>query len=569
MDSKLDGMGGNIQHVYENIGMLFFMSLCLSPRSNGQVTDIFAVSKEDEAILAKLKPLGDECGPQVSGCMEGTRLDILERINTWMTDFDAPNILWVKGHPGVGKSAISSSLVEQLGAEKRLGSRFFFQRQAATSMTTSALWRTVAYDLARRYPALRKHLLAALKEDEAIPATVDINKLFRQLIEEPIVASGEIPPERLPIVVIDALDECGGLDGQHSDARRSLMRTLGSWSRLPGRFKLVVTSRDESDIARVFSRTKHDPIKISAGQMVEAQSSQDIRTFVMNQLQERVLDQYDDALPSNWPGPQIVDDLVVKAAGLFIWAQTVVTFISKGEPQQRLNLVLKGSGTGDMNTLYSQILSTAFGGANNEEIDNLRRVLGTVTLAKEPLPFLSLRQLLSLEAPTVRHICNGLQSILESKDTLRFHHQSFVDFLIDPDRCPPIFLIRPKQESRSLTLACLKTMKRELKFNICHLESSYLRNNDIPDVDSRIKECIPLHVSYSCQFWARHLGETAFDTEILDCVEYFMSGQFLFWLEVLSLTKRVNIASSMLLLLVDWLKVSFQSFCALVPKGGN
>jgi hypothetical protein len=398
---------------------------------------------------------------------------------------------------------------------------------------------------------------------------VDVEKLFRRLIEEPIVASEETPLERLPIVVVDALDECGGLDGQHSEARRNLMRTLGSWSRLPGRFKLIVTSRDESDIARVFSKTKHHHIEISAGQMVEAQSSQDVRTLITHQLQELVVDQYEDSLPADWPGPRIVKELADKAAGLFIWAQTVVKFISEGEPQQRLNLVLEGSGTGDMNTLYSQILSTAFGRATKEEIDNFRRVLGTVILAEEPLAFSSLRLLLSLEAPAVRHICNGLQSILESKETLRFHHQSFVDFLIEPDRCPQIFLIRPEQERRNLTLACLNTMKRELKFNSCHLESSYVRNNDIPDLAARVKEYIPAHVSYSCQFWAKHLEETTFDTGILDVVEYFMSNLFLVWLEVLSLTKRVNVTSNMLRLLIHWLQVSFQPFCAFVPRRGN
>jgi hypothetical protein len=495
--------------------------------------------------------------------MEGTRRDILERIDAWATDLDAPNILWLKGHPGVWKSAISASVVEQLAVAKRLGSRFFFQRQTAASMTTSALWRTVAYDLARQYPTIRKHLLAALKEDETMPAIVDAEKLFRRLIEQPILASEEIPLQRLPVVVIDALDECGGLGGQHSEVREDLMRTIGSWSRLPGRFKLVVTSRNENDIAEVFSGTGHHPIEISAGQTVEEQSSEDIRMFIASQLQRRVVNRYRDDLSPNWPGPRIVRDLADKAAGLFIWAQTVVKFISLGEPQQRLNLVLEGSGTGDMNTLYSQILNIAFGQASKEEIETFRRVLGTVILAKVPLSFLSLRLLLSLEAPTVRHICNGLQSILESRETLQFHHQSFVDFLIDPDRCPQMFLIRPERERRGLTLACLDTMKGELQFNICHLESSYLRNNDIPDLASRIKEHVPLHVSYSCQFWATHLEETTFDTELLDRVEYFTSNQFLVWLEVLSLTKRVNVASSMLLRLIDWLKVSFQSFCAL------
>lgn len=218
--------------------------------------------------------------------MEGTRRDILEKIGSWTSDFDAPNILWLTGHPGVGKSAIASSLVEQLGAAKRLGSRFFFQRQRATAMTTQALWRTVAHDLTRQYPTVRKHLLAVLQADETIPTTINVDKLFRRLVQEPLTASRGIATERLPIIIVDALDECGGLDGQYSEVRRSLMRTLEGWSSLPAQFKLIVTSRGESDIARMFSRTKHYCIEISAGQAVGAQSSEDIRVFLTRQLQQ-------------------------------------------------------------------------------------------------------------------------------------------------------------------------------------------------------------------------------------------------------------------------------------------
>jgi NACHT domain len=525
---------------------------------NGTSEHDFPESRHEDAVLAKLKVPDLECGPHITECMEGTRRGILEKINAWMADFDAPNILWLKGHPGVGKSAIACSLVEQLGAAKRLGSRFFFQRQRATVMTTQALWRTVAYDLARQYPTVRKHLLAALKAEEIVPTTVNVDKLFRQVIQEPILASRDITTERLPIVVIDALDECGGLGGQHSEVRRSLMRTLESWSSLPAQFKLIVTSRSESDIARVFLRTKHHSVEISAGQTVDAQSSNDIRNFLKRQLQQRVVYQYEDSLAPDWPGPQIIEDLADKAAGLFIWAQTVVNFISFGEPQQRLNLVLKGGGTGDVKSLYEQILSTSFPHPHEEEINNFRSVAGTIILAKEPLSFLSLRQLLSLEASTVKHICNGLQSVLDSKDTLQFHHQSFVDFLIDPHQCPQMFLIMQEKETRALALSCLRVMKNHLKFNICDLKSSYLRNDDVPDLASRVTECIPSHVFYSSYFWANHLAETTFDTEIFGALRFFMENQFLFWLEVLSLTKRVNSASSLLSLLVAWIPVRLQ-----------
>ena len=178
-------------------------------------------------MLVKLKLSDLHPGSSLPGCMQGTRQNILDRIADWTTDFDAPNILWLSGHPGVGKSAIASSIVEQLRVAGRLGSCFFFQRQQATVMTTQALWRTVAYDLGRQYPTIRKCLLAALKADEAIPDIVDVDKLFNQLIEGPIMTS-ELPTESSPVVVIDALDECGGLDGQHSEVRRGLLRTLKS-----------------------------------------------------------------------------------------------------------------------------------------------------------------------------------------------------------------------------------------------------------------------------------------------------------------------------------------------------
>src|SRR6202000_403860 len=152
-----------------------------------------------------------------------------------------------------------------------------------------------------------------------------------------------------------------------------------------------------------------------------------------------------------------------------------------------------------------------------------------------------------------------LQSVMEYQDGLRFRHQSFVDFLMDPAKCPLIFLIKRSEESRALALACLRMMKDLLRFNICNVESSYLRNSDIEDLASRGKEYIPPHLSYSSRFWASHLAEMEFDTEVLGHTKYFMRNQFLFCLEVLSIRKEVNVGSSMLSLLIDWIPVRSQS----------
>jgi hypothetical protein len=501
--------------------------------------------------------------------MDGTRQDILAMIDAWTTDFDAPNILWLTGHPGIGKSAIASSLVEHLRGKSRLGSSFFFQRARAATMTPHALWCTVAYDLARQYPLIRKHLVATLNENETIHATVNIDTLFRELIHKPLKANEKVPVGRLPVIVIDALDECGGLEGQYSEHRRGLMATLKSWSCLSGKFKIFVTSRGESDIKRLFSETTHYPIEIPAGEAVTSQSSEDIRKLLKKEFQQ-IAAPYPSLLASGWPDDETIETLTRRAAGLFLWAETVIKFAtSGGAPKRKLNEFLEGSGVGGVAALYSWILNATFPSLSEEETSSFRSLMGTIILAKVPLSASSLGHLLSIEGDVMEYILNGLQSIVDGRDTLHINHQSFVDFLIDPNACPPAFHIELKRESETLTKACLQVMKIHLKFNICDLKSSHFRNEANPNLPAHIKERIPPHLSYSCRFWASHLAETGFTPEMFNLLKYFMDQQFLFWLEVLSLLKCVNVGSNMMRLLIDWLRVSFQIPCCVATKKGK
>ena len=487
--------------------------------------------------------------------MEGTRKDIFASILAWASDFDAPNIFWLKGHPGVGKSAIAASLVERLHESKRLGSKFFFQRERASVMTPNALWRIVAYDLARQYPSIRTRLLATLKENEGIQTSANIDSLFRQLIREPLMTSEEIPAENLPVIVLDALDECGGLEGQYSDHRVSLVRTLRLWSSLPKTFKLIVTGRGETDIEKFFATTNHQHFEIGVSTTVDPNSSADVRKFFEQRFQQ-IAARYDDALPPDWPGDQNITSLTEKAGGVFIYAETITRFINRGQPKEQLKRILTGTGAGGMAKLYSWILNASFPEPSDEVIEGFRLIVGAIILAKEPLSISSLVHLYSIDLTTVKHILNGLQSVMESGNVPRFSHQSFVDFLINRTECPPLFFIDLQQQSRNLTLACFQVMMKHLRFNICDLKSSYDRNDDIPDLASRIEEHIPPYLSHSCLFWVDYFKDLAFNAEILEQVEYFMQNLFLFWLEVLSLTKRVNLGSSILSSLIEWLRVS-------------
>jgi hypothetical protein len=52
-------------------------------------------------------------------------------------------------------------------------------------------------------------------------------------------------------------------------------------------------------------------------------------------------------------------------------------------------------------------------------------------------------------------------------------------------------------------------MAKELKFNICHLPTSYLLNAKVTDMDGRVGHWISDGLLYSCIQWAGHLESTS------------------------------------------------------------
>jgi hypothetical protein len=70
-------------------------------------------------------------------------------------------------------------------------------------------------------------------------------------------------------------------------------------------------------------------------------ASDDIRLFLQTRFKE-ISERY--PLLSTWPGGLMIDRLTTRAAGLFIWAETLVRFVDNGEcfPKDQLDLVLQG-----------------------------------------------------------------------------------------------------------------------------------------------------------------------------------------------------------------------------------
>ena len=503
------------------------------------IIEIHTAQIEKNKLDDLIRMLGENRLPLRKPCMEGTRITLLQEIEDEIKDVNGPNVIWIRGSPGVGKSALAASIAIRLEDQNRRIISFRFDRTQSTTITTNALWRAVACDLARLYPSLRPHLTQGTQGH----SSSDIDWLFKSLIEDPLsVLDDNVPRDKLPVIVIDALDECGGLwhNSSEMDDFESLVHTLKRWVQLDHlKLKLIITSRPDDRITLPNPISIHE-IPSGRGVTRGDSTSEDIRTFLKSRLEHMGMK---DTLIE-----KALDYLVPRAAGIFIWATTVANFLERN-PEGRFSMLAKGDGKGlkDLYPLYSAIVEASFGhGLEEEEIKAIVSIMGAMIFAKEPLDDNALIMLpevkiLGSDADMLGLIRKGLVSVIDIGPVLRFHHRSFEDFLLSPfflQEYPELSAIQDRvYHERQLSVLCLKTLvSSELHFNICSLESSTVKNVDI---QAKAKSTIPLFVSYSCRCWVDHLIHAPSDETLMEAVKFVMYEKLLFWMEVMSLLGMV------------------------------
>src|SRR5882672_3851402 len=184
------------------------------------------------------------------GCMEGTRVELLNKLQNWSKDPAELPIFWLDGMAGTGKSAISRSLSRFLLENRLLGGSFFCRRGDESRSDVKRILPTLAWFLARRDWYYREPLLQSLQNRPDL-ADWSIEKQIKYLFEEPLRwvqdSKRREETERGQLVlVIDALDECD--DGEQ--VRELLDELLSLPSNLPVKFFL--TSRPEHHIRNQF-----------------------------------------------------------------------------------------------------------------------------------------------------------------------------------------------------------------------------------------------------------------------------------------------------------------------------
>jgi hypothetical protein len=530
-----------------------FVILLVSQEENKQM-------QEENKLLANLT-LYQSFQIMPKKCLQGTRKDILQDIQHWVSNYDAPNILWLSGSPGAGKSAIASSVISDL-CEEVLSVTFFFKSGDAYWGNPASFWASIAFQLANLDPAFQKAIVPALREGKASASKADVDLHFRHLIEAPLHRDPTKSLIKPMVVIVDALDEAGT-----AAQRTVLLNTLSKWAHFSPTFKLFITSRNEDDIVSSLQSVGHHHVKLYTGDQakLDAQTLVDMQLFFQKGFHE--LAKKLPRLEFGWPGSSLMNELISKAAGLFIWAVTVVRLLNAdAEPSELLDDILSGSNDETtLDDLYIKVIHHAFGTKpSSRTVQSFQKIVGAIIVTKVPLNRLSLQKLLCIPEKnnSVDFILNHLSSVIlvGESDPIKFCHQSFVDFLTDGKWNGQWFFINQDWHNGQLFQYCLQVMNAELRFNICGLKTSSHFNNQIANLAECIKSSISSQLKYSSSFWAEHLRESLTlqsNSSLLIVLQQFLFNNLLSWLEVLSFIQEVPIAAGALNSLSRKLQVNY------------
>jgi hypothetical protein len=492
-------------------------------------------------------------------CLQGTRTELLQQIMGWATSPSQKSIFWLKGMAGTGKSTISRTIAKSLKDTTYLGASFFFKRGEEDRGNARKFFPTLIRQLMPRFPELGSSVQKALDYDPDI-ASKSLEEQFDKLLLQPLISLNQLGGQpKTAVIVIDALDEC-----EHDQDARNIIRLLPLLQKAKAvRFRIFLTSRPELPITLGFSEiADHEYQDLALHEIPDDVTEHDINLFLQDRFAKLKADR---KITRDWPGHDVIQELVKISVPLFISAATVCRYIenSNWEPKFRLAELIKDQAkyVSRMDKTYMPILTQML---NDQESDDSEQqqllhefqiIIGAIIVLAVPLSINTLSLLLGIEADRIINRLDSFRSVLSIPDDkvrpVRVLHRSFPDFLV---QSKTIFFVDETRKHRDIANACAKIMRSCLRRDICNLASpgTYRAGIDA----KHIRQCISTELQYSCRYWIHHLARSRILSSDFEDVLKLLQEHFLHWMEAMSLLGFISEMLSMLDLLHTLIPVS-------------
>ncbi len=446
-------------------------------QEQGEQEQVEQEQVEQELLFRRLKPV--EMGYHRSlRCMDRTHQSLLNQITDWAANKLAQesilqtNAYWLYGSPGIGKTSLAHSICASLHERNHLAAAFFCRRDDPNLSEPINILPTLIHELATHFPTFRTIVAKHLSDDPKLTPELLKGSLFLHFIRS-------LPrhPQHTLVFVIDALDECGDAKSRLPLLKVLTAATQASW------LKIIITSRTEVDIQRFFG-TLTQPSYLSYDLATDRDAGDDLRTFAQSQF-ESVASVWH--LNTPWPKESDFNRVISRAKGLFIYIKTLVLTLEHGEdPEESLKEALQDSaktGLESLYTLYSNILKSQIVHKKPE----FQRIIA-VLLTTAPYRVLCdemIAELAGVKPNLVKKWVDDISSLLYRDEAtnggIRVRHLSVYNFFVS-NCCD--YQVNLRDADMQLGITCLEVMTMQLRFNICHLEDSWLANANIKDLPS-------------------------------------------------------------------------------------
>jgi len=380
--------------------------------------------------------------------------------------------MWLTGAAGAGKSSIAQTLIELCLSEGLILASFFFSKSDSSRNHIGSFVATLAYQIYQQTPLMRSQILKFIEDDPLI-FTRSMDYQFNTLIAIPLhnlLQSGKLPKSQSRrIIVIDGLDECLDRNGQ-----QEILTTISSAVRrltLPVMF--LIASRPEHEIKAVFNSKKMSGIHTRINLDDDYEADHDIALFLRHHFDElKENHPFRRYLPESWPETEVIDELVKKSSGQFIYAATVVRYVQslRHRPNQRLNIVRnllpaqRDLPFAELDVLYHHIFSSV----DQDTIDKVLRAIGYILLCStlnvsHGIPHME--AILSFETGDMDILLCDLAAliVIDEENTRGYHprkarilHASLQDFLLDPARSRQFYINIEAEKTRHVENCLLR-----------------------------------------------------------------------------------------------------------------
>jgi tetratricopeptide (TPR) repeat protein len=339
---------------------------------------------------------------------------LFEECNHWL-NHSKNRLFWLKGSPGIGKSAFAAKLVHQSNSAIIGFFKCEFQGNKSPEVSASECIRTLAYQLATRLPDYRLKLLYQQLIDKEKIEKKNSDDLFTFLITEPLNVLGKIPEATRLAIVIDALDEAGRNDG--TNALADLMYKHAD--NLPPWLGIIFTSRPEPYLEQQFN--KFEATLIEGG---TEKNLQDLKDYLQENLDLAIVE------PTR---SEIIDQVIKKSGGIFLYLKLV-------EKDPSLSFANPLGLPNGIDDIFMRDFKRYF--PNQESYDrDVEPFLRLMAAAPGPLPALLAQEVLGWTAREISiRVTQPLGSLIQDKQGYVFFHKSISDWLQDPKRSGP-FLV--------------------------------------------------------------------------------------------------------------------------------